>query len=50
MKTTGLIAGMKGIAWESPRGLVSIDPETRKKVRDYLPQHLESQPKIEQAR
>jgi branched-chain amino acid transport system substrate-binding protein len=31
MKTTGQIAAMKGMAWESPRGLVSIDPETRKK-------------------
>ena len=24
-----LIAAMKGLAWESPRGPVSIDPETR---------------------
>ena len=25
----GLIAAMKGMAWESPRGPISIDPETR---------------------
>ena len=24
-----LIAAMKGMAWESPRGPISIDPETR---------------------
>src|SRR5262249_18995816 len=24
-----LIAGMKGMTWESPRGTISIDPETR---------------------
>jgi branched-chain amino acid transport system substrate-binding protein len=29
-----LIAAMKGMAWESPRGPVSIDPETREMVQD----------------
>jgi branched-chain amino acid transport system substrate-binding protein len=30
-----LIAAMKGMAWESPRGPVSIDPETREMVQTY---------------
>ena len=25
----GLLAAMKGMRWESPRGMMSIDPETR---------------------
>src|SRR5882724_4467551 len=29
-----LIAAMKGMAWESPRGAMSIDPETRDVVHD----------------
>jgi branched-chain amino acid transport system substrate-binding protein len=29
-----LIAAMKGMAWESPRGPVSIDPETRDIVQN----------------
>jgi ABC-type branched-subunit amino acid transport system substrate-binding protein len=31
-----LIAAMKGTAWESPRGPVSIDPETREMVQDVF--------------
>ena len=31
-----LIAAMKGMAWESPRGPMSIDPETRDIVSQYL--------------
>ena len=32
-----LIAAMKGMSWESPRGPISIDPETRDIVQDiYL--------------
>ena len=34
-----LIAAMKGMAWESPRGPISIDPETR----DIVQQHLHPQ-------
>lgn len=41
LKTTGgktdgdaLIAAMKGMAWESPRGPISIDPETRDIVQN----------------
>jgi len=35
-KTDGdsLIAAMKGMAWESPRGPISIDPETRDIVQN----------------
>lgn len=34
---TALVAAMKGMAWESPRGRVSIDPETREMVmNEYL--------------
>jgi branched-chain amino acid transport system substrate-binding protein len=29
-----LIAAMKGLAWESPRGPISIDPETRDIVQN----------------
>ena len=29
-----LIAAMKGMAWESPRGPISIDPETRDIVQN----------------
>ena len=29
-----LITAMKGMAWESPRGPVSIDPETREMVQE----------------
>jgi hypothetical protein len=29
-----LIAAMKGMAWESPRGPISIDPETRETVQE----------------
>ena len=31
-----LIAAAKGMAWESPRGPMSIDPETRDVVADRL--------------
>ena len=34
---TELVAAMKGMAWESPRGPVSIDPDTREMVmNEYL--------------
>jgi branched-chain amino acid transport system substrate-binding protein len=35
-KTSGdaMLAAMKGMAWESPRGPISIDPETRDVVHD----------------
>jgi branched-chain amino acid transport system substrate-binding protein len=35
-KTDGdaLIAAMKGMAWESPRGPISIDPDTRDIVQN----------------
>jgi branched-chain amino acid transport system substrate-binding protein len=39
-KTDGdsLIAAMKGMAWESPRGPISIDPQTRDIVQNvYIP-------------
>lgn len=42
-KTDGdtLIAGMKGMAWESPRGPVSIDPETRDIVQNEYIRRVE---------
>jgi branched-chain amino acid transport system substrate-binding protein len=36
-----LIAAMKGMAWESPRGPVSIDPETREMVQDVYIRRVE---------
>jgi branched-chain amino acid transport system substrate-binding protein len=35
-KTDGdtLIAAMKGMKWESPRGMMAIDPETRDIIQD----------------
>jgi len=48
MKKTGgntngdaLIDAMKGMAWESPRGPVSIDPETREMVQDVYIRRVE---------
>ena len=32
---------MKGMAWESPRGPISIDPETRDIVQDIYLRRLE---------
>jgi branched-chain amino acid transport system substrate-binding protein len=32
---------MKGMAWESPRGPVAIDPETRDIVQDIYVRRLE---------
>ena len=42
-KTDGdsLIAAMKGMAWESPRGPISIDPETRDIVQDVYVRKVE---------
>jgi branched-chain amino acid transport system substrate-binding protein len=36
-----LIAAMKGMAWQSPRGPISIDPETRDIVQDIYVRRLE---------
>lgn len=36
-----LIAAMKGMAWESPRGPISIDPETRDIVQDIYIRKVE---------
>jgi branched-chain amino acid transport system substrate-binding protein len=36
-----LIAAMKGIAWESPRGPISIDPETRDIVQNIYMRKVE---------
>ena len=36
-----LIDAMKGTAWESPRGPVSIDPETREMVQDVYIRRVE---------
>ena len=34
---------MKGLAWESPRGPVSIDPDTRDIIQDiYLRRYVEN--------
>jgi branched-chain amino acid transport system substrate-binding protein len=42
-KTDGdaLIAAMKGMAWESPRGPISIDPETRDIIQDVYMRKVE---------
>jgi len=42
-KTDGdlLIAAMKGMAWESPRGPISIDPETRDIVQNIYIRKVE---------
>ena len=37
-----LIAAMKGIAFESPRGPISIDPETRDIVQDIYLRRVET--------
>ncbi|WP_342359691.1 ABC transporter substrate-binding protein [Terrarubrum flagellatum] len=37
----GLIAAMKGMSWESPRGPISIDPETREIVQDIYVRKVE---------
>jgi branched-chain amino acid transport system substrate-binding protein len=36
-----VIAAMKGMAWESPRGAISIDPETRDIVQDIYVRRVE---------
>jgi branched-chain amino acid transport system substrate-binding protein len=36
-----LLAAMKGMAWESPRGPISIDPETRDIVQDVYIRRVE---------
>jgi branched-chain amino acid transport system substrate-binding protein len=36
-----LVAAMKGMAWESPRGPISIDPETRDIVQDIYIRKVE---------
>jgi branched-chain amino acid transport system substrate-binding protein len=36
-----LIAAMKGMAWESPRGPISIDPETRDIVQNIYMRKVE---------
>jgi branched-chain amino acid transport system substrate-binding protein len=42
-KTDGdlLVAAMKGMAWESPRGPISIDPETRDVVQNIYIRKVE---------
>jgi branched-chain amino acid transport system substrate-binding protein len=42
-KTEGdaLIAAMKGMKWESPRGMMSIDPETRDIIQDIYIRKVE---------
>jgi branched-chain amino acid transport system substrate-binding protein len=42
-KTEGdaLVAAMKGMSWESPRGPVSIDPETREIVQNIYIRRVE---------
>jgi branched-chain amino acid transport system substrate-binding protein len=37
-----LIAAMKGMAWESPRGPISIDPETRDIIQNIYIRKVES--------
>jgi branched-chain amino acid transport system substrate-binding protein len=37
----GLMAAMKGMAWESPRGPISIDPETRDIVQNIYVRKVE---------
>ncbi len=36
-----LIAAMKGMAWESPRGPISIDPETRDIIQNIYVRKVE---------
>ena len=36
-----LIAAMKGMKWESPRGMMSIDPETRDIIQDIYIRKVE---------
>jgi branched-chain amino acid transport system substrate-binding protein len=36
-----LVAAMKGMAWESPRGPISIDPETRDIVQNIYLRRVE---------
>ena len=38
----GLIAAMKGMAWESPRGPISIDPETRDIIQSIYIRKVEN--------
>src|SRR5260370_41594160 len=42
-KTEGdaLLAAMKGMKWESPRGMMSIDPETRDIIQDIYIRKVE---------
>ena len=42
-KTDGdlLVAAMKGMKWESPRGMMSIDPDTRDIIRDIYIRKVE---------
>jgi len=37
----GLVAAMKGMAWESPRGPISIDPETRDIIQNIYMRKVE---------
>jgi branched-chain amino acid transport system substrate-binding protein len=37
----GLLAAMKGMAWESPRGPISIDPETRDIIQNVYMRKVE---------
>jgi branched-chain amino acid transport system substrate-binding protein len=36
-----LLAAMKGMAWESPRGPIAIDPETRDVIQDVYIRRVE---------
>jgi branched-chain amino acid transport system substrate-binding protein len=36
-----LVAAMKGMAWESPRGPISIDPDTRDIIQDIYIRRVE---------
>src|SRR5262249_26771100 len=36
-----LIAAMKGMSWESPRGTITVDPETRDLIQDVYIRRVE---------
>ena len=37
----GILAAMKGMAWESPRGPISIDPRTREIIQSVYVRKVE---------
>ena len=36
-----LIAAMRGMSWESPRGIITIDPDTRDIIQDVYMRRVE---------